>query len=109
MGRSGSFSRETRGIDPHVKIRRGEGAQIKWCRETRCSSRVRAVCRGTFWVASSVSSTVSNFKRERGISLETLQREGASSHDDSGTSWFFPVVAGFSKYDRELKEPLVLP
>ena len=40
-----------REIDPHVKIRRGEGAQIKLCWKTRCSSRVRPVCRGTFWVA----------------------------------------------------------
>ena len=46
--RSGSPSRQSRGIDPHVQIRRGEGAQIKWCRETRCSSPVRPVCRGTF-------------------------------------------------------------
>ena len=29
------------------------------------------------------------FKREREISLQTLQWEGASSHDDRGTSWFF--------------------
>ena len=36
--RSGSPSRQSRGIDPHVQIRRGEGAQIKWCRETWCSS-----------------------------------------------------------------------
>ena len=32
---------------------------------------------------------VSTFKRERGIALEMLQREGASCHDDGGTSWFF--------------------
>ena len=82
MGRSGSLSKQSRGIDRHVEIRRGEGAQIMWCQETRCSSQVRAVCWGTFWVSSKVSSTVSNFKRERGISLETLQRERASSHDD---------------------------
>ena len=48
MGRSGSHSRQSRGIDPHVEIRRGEGAQIKLCRETRCSSRVRPVCQGAF-------------------------------------------------------------
>ena len=36
-----------------------------------------------------MSSTISNFKRERGISLETLQRETASSHDEGGTLWFF--------------------
>ena len=35
-----------------------------------------------------MSSTISNFKRERGISLDTLQWEEASSHDDGGTSWF---------------------
>ena len=48
MGRSGSHSRQSRGIDPHVEIRRGEGAQIKLCRETWCSSRVRPVCQGAF-------------------------------------------------------------
>ena len=88
------------GIDPHVEIRRGEGAQIKLCRETRCSSRVRRVCWGTFCVASRVSSTVSNFKRECGISLETLQRERASSHDDRGTSWFFSSCGGILKLRR---------
>ena len=45
-------------------------------------------CWGNFGVASRVSSTISNFKRERGISLDTLQWEEASSHDDGGTSWF---------------------
>ena len=50
---------------------------------------MRLVCQGTFWVASRESSTVSNFKRERGISLETLQQEGVSSHYDGGNSWFF--------------------
>ena len=69
---------------------------------------MRLVCPGTFWVASRVSSTVSNFKRERGISLETLQQEGASSHDDGGTSWFFSSCGGISSYDRELREHLVL-
>ena len=43
MGRSGSLSRQSRGIDPHVEIRRGEGAHIKLCRETWCPSRVRTV------------------------------------------------------------------
>ena len=38
--------------------------------------------------------TISNFKRESGISLQTLQREEASSHDDGGTSWFSQVAAG---------------
>ena len=55
---------------------------MQWCREPRCSSRVRLVCRGTFWVATSVPNTVSTFKMECGTSLETLQRERASSSDD---------------------------
>ena len=36
-----------------------------------------------------MSITVSNFNRKRGICLEMLQRERASSRDDGGTSWFF--------------------
>ena len=55
---------------------------------------MRPVCQGTFWVASRLSSTVLNFKRERGISLEILQREGASSHDDGETLWFFLSCGG---------------
>ena len=51
---------------------RGEGAQMKWCREPRCSPRVKLGCRGTFGVTSKVLSTVSNFKTERETSLETL-------------------------------------
>ena len=56
--RSGSLSRQSRGIDPHVEIRRRERDQIKLFQETRCSSRVRLVCWGTFGVTSRVSSTV---------------------------------------------------
>ena len=58
---------------------------------------MRLVCQGTFWVASRESSTVSNFKRERGISLETLQQEGVSSHYDRGNSWFFSSCGGILK------------
>ena len=82
---------------------------MKWFRETLCSSRMRPVCRGTFWVASRVSSTISNFKTERWISLETLQREVASSHDDGEPRGFSRVAAGSSSYDRKLREPFVLP
>ena len=49
---------------------------------------------GTFWVASRVSSTISNFKRERGISLETLQWERASSRDDGGSPSVFSSCGG---------------
>ena len=86
---SGTPSRQSSGIDPPVEMRRTQGAQMKWFQEPQFSSRVRPVCRGTFWVASRVPSTVSNFKMERGTSLDTLNRERASSCDDGGTTWFF--------------------
>ena len=88
-GRSGTPSRQSRGIDPPVAIRRGEGAQMKWCREPRCSPRVQPVCRGTFGVALRVPNIILHFKTERGTSLETLERARASSCDDGGTTWFF--------------------
>ena len=74
--RSGTPSRQSRGIDPHVGIWRGEGAQMKWCWEPRCSPRVKLICWGTFRVASRVPSSISNFKMERGTSLETLAGKG---------------------------------
>ena len=49
---------------------------------------------GTFLVAPMVSNTILNFKRELGISLETLQWEKASSRDDGGTSGFFSSCCG---------------
>ena len=48
-GNVGTPCRQSRGIDPPVAIRWGEGAQMRWCREPRCSPPVRPVCRGTFW------------------------------------------------------------
>ena len=55
----GTPSRQIRGIDPPVEIRRGAGEQMKWFQETRCSSRVRPVCQGTLWVASRVPRALS--------------------------------------------------
>ena len=71
-GKVGIPSRQSRGIDPPVEIRRREWAEMKWCPEPQCSSRVRLVCWGTFWVASRVPNTVLNFKIECGTCLETL-------------------------------------
>ena len=56
-----------------------------------------------------MSSTISNFKRECGISLEMLQRKRASSDDDREPHGFSRVAAGFSSYNGELRESLVLP
>ena len=69
-GNFGTPCRQSRGIDPPVAIRRGEGAQMRWCQEPQCSPPVRPVCPGTFGVASKVQSTVSHFKMECKTSFE---------------------------------------
>ena len=72
----------------------------------------RWVFRGSSWVASRVSRTLSRLKREGGISLETLQRKRASSRVEGRISWFFSSCSrklGFlSSYDGELSDPLTL-
>ena len=50
-----------------------------------------------------MSSTVSNFRRECGISLKTLQCERASSGDDGGTSWVFSSCDGILELRRVTK------
>ena len=99
----GTPSRQSRGINPPVPIRRGEGSQMKWCWESQCSPRVRPVCRGNFLVASRVPSTVSHFKTERGTSLETLSRARASSCDDGGTTWFFSSCGRILELQRGIQ------
>ena len=47
-GKAGNPFQTTRGIDSPVAIRRGEGAQRKRCRDTRCCPRGNPACRGTF-------------------------------------------------------------
>ena len=47
-GRPGNPSRPRWGIDSPVAIRRGEGAQMKQCRDPRCSPRGNPACQGLF-------------------------------------------------------------
>ena len=50
------------------------------------------------------------FTRERGISLETLQWERASSRGDGGTSWFFSSSGGNLELQQGTQEaPRVAP
>ena len=81
----------------------GRRAQMKWCRELRCSPQVRPVYQGTFGVASRVPSTVSHVKMERGTSLETLYRIRASSCDYEGTTWFFSSCSGILELRRGIQ------
>ena len=52
-----------------------------------------------------MSSTVSKFKMEQGISLETLQWERAMTRE---SRVFSRIAVGLSTYHGELREPLVL-
>ena len=44
------------------------------------------------------------FTRERGISLETLQRDRASSRDGGGTTWFFLSCVGILELRRGIQD-----
>ena len=46
---SGCLSRQSRGIDAHLEMRRGKGAQIQVCQETRYSFRVGTGMSRNFW------------------------------------------------------------
>ena len=96
-------------MDPRFEIRRGQEAKINLCQETQCSSRVTPICQGTFSVASKVSSTVSNFKREHGISLEMLSGKGPYLTMTGKLGRISRVVEGFSRYNMEHRDPLMLP
>ena len=63
---------QSTGIESPVAIRRGDGAQMKWGRDSRSSTRGNPAFQGTLGVASREPSTVSNFRTEHGTSLETL-------------------------------------
>ena len=106
--RSGFLSRQSRGINPHVEIRRGEGAQIKLCQETWFSFRVRLVCQGLFQLHQRCQVP---FRISRGIVGFLLRRWSGKGPHLAMTGkphGFSRVAAGFSSYDGELKEPLVL-
>ena len=71
-GRPGTPSEPRRGIDSPVVIRRGERAQMKLCRDSRCSLEGTRRVGELLVVARRVSGTVSHFRAEHGTSPETL-------------------------------------
>ena len=108
-GRAGTPSRQRRGIDSPVAIRRGEGAQIKWCRDPRCSPRGNPACRGT--VGGSQEGCQVPFRASGwNLGLPWRRRSGqgpplAKTLEPHG---FSRVAAGFSSYDGDFRLPLVL-
>ena len=89
-------------------IRRSERAQLKSCREPRCSPRVGPVCRETFGVASRVPSTVLHFNTDLGLHLTRCRGQGPHLGMTGESRGFSQGAAGFSSYDGEFRLPLVL-
>ena len=100
----------SRGINPHVLIWRGEGAQVKLCQKTRCSSRVRRVCQGTFFELHQVCQVPFRISRgNMGFLPRRCSGKGPQLSMTVEPRGFSQVGAGFSSYIRELREPLVVP
>ena len=96
----GTPSKQSRGIDPPVANRRGEGAQMKWCGTLGVPlDRTRHVGE-LLGVAGRLSGTVSPFRAEQGTSLETPSRARASSCQEVGTTWFFSSCGGILELRR---------
>ena len=75
-----------------TRLEEGEKALLLNCSGTLgVPLRWRWVCRGTSWVDARVLRTLSRFKSEGVISLETLQRKRASSRLEGRTSWLWQV------------------
>ena len=104
----GTPSRQSRGIDHLVAIRRSERAQLKSCRDPRCSPRVGPVCREIFGVASRVPSTVLHFNTDLGLLLTRCRGQGPHLGMAGESRGFSQGAAGFSSYDGEFRLPLVL-
>ena len=68
----GTPSEPRSGIDSPVVIRRGERAQMKLCRDSRCSLEGTRRVGELLGVARRVSGTVLHFRAEHGTSPETL-------------------------------------
>ena len=93
MGRSGSLSIQSRGIDPHVEIRRGEGAQIN------CAGKLGVPPEGEGMLGnflSCIKSVKYRFKFQEGtwdFSRDAAVGNGIISRDGE-TSWFSSSCGG---------------
>ena len=107
-GELGTPSRQSRAIDPPFAMRRGEGAQMKWCRELRCSPRVRPVCRGILGSHQRCQVPFRTSRRNDGLLLRRCTWKGPHLALTREPSGFSRVAAGFSCYDGHFMLPLVL-
>src|SRR5574337_935705 len=108
-GRSGTPSRQSRGVDPPVEIRRVEGAQRKWCRKTSVFLSRETGMPGNFVGAHQGRQVpfrppIPNV----GLLLRRCSGKGLHLAMTGEPRGFSRVAAGFSSYDGEFRMPLVL-
>src|SRR5574341_1084163 len=108
-GRSGTPSRQSRGVDPPVEIRRGEGAQRQWCRKTSVFLSRETRMPGKF-VGTHQGCQVPFRPPIPNVGLVLRRCSGkwlnlAMTGEPRG---FSKVAEGFSSYDGEFTMPLVL-
>ena len=97
LERSGTPSRHSRGIDTPVAITRGEGAQMKWFREPRCSFRVRPVCRGILRLHQGCQVPFRTSRQKVGLLLSRCSGQGPHPVKTLEPRRFSRVASGFSK------------
>ena len=91
-------------MDPPVEIRRGAGAQWKWCQETSVLVSRETGMLGNFVGRIKADMYRFDFKTARGTSLETPSPERASSCDGGGTTWFFSSCGGILELRRGIQD-----
>src|SRR5574342_473136 len=108
-GRSGTPSRQSRGVDPPVEIRRVEGAQRKWCRKTSVFLSRETGMPGNF-VGAHQGCQVPFRPPIPNVGLLLRRGSGKGLHlaMTGEPRGFSRVAAGFSSYDGEFRMPLVL-
>ena len=106
-GMSGFLSRQSRGIEPHLKTRRGKGAEIEVCRETGYSSQVRTGMSGNFW--SYIKGVEYHFEFQEGMwdfSQDAAVGKGLNSR------WQAPfrssIAGSLQSWNRRVRPHLVL-
>ena len=108
-GRSGTPSRQSRGVDPPVAIRRLEGAQRKWCRKTSVFLSRETGMPGNFVGAHQGCQVPFRPPIPHvGLLLRRCSGKGLHLAMTGEPPGFSRVTAGFSSYDGEFRLPLVL-
>src|SRR5574337_531828 len=104
----GNPSRQSRGVDPPVEIRRVEGAQRKWCRKTSVFLSRETGMPGNFVGAHQGCQVPFRPPIPNVGLLRRCSGKGLHLAMTGEPRGFSGVAAGFSSYDGEFRMPLVL-